>query len=48
LAGEVLTGLRQGAARQLQKRIGAQEVGIILVFVSAGYLKDAMREEREQ
>jgi hypothetical protein len=48
LAGEVLAGLRQGAARQLQKRIGAQEVGIILVLVSAGYLKVALLEEREQ
>jgi hypothetical protein len=48
LASEVLAGLRQGAAHQLQKRIGAQEVGIILVLISAGYLKDALLEEREQ
>src|SRR5215210_124109 len=48
LACEVLLSLRQPAACQLQKRIGAQRVGVVLVLVARGYLQDALLDERHQ
>lgn len=46
LTGELASGLGQPAADVLEQRIGAQVVGIILVFVAAGDLVDPLRHER--
>jgi hypothetical protein len=36
---------RQATAHQLQERIGAQGVGIVLVFVATGNLEDALADQ---
>lgn len=45
LAREVLAGLRQRPAHELEERVGAKGVGIVLVLVAARYLEDALLYE---
>jgi hypothetical protein len=42
LARQILATLRQGSTYQLQQRIRAQEVRIVLVLVATSYLKDTL------
>ena len=48
LAGQVGGGLRQAAADQLQQRIAAQRIGIVLVFVASGDLVDALAQQLQR
>src|SRR5215208_186661 len=48
LRGEVLTALGQRAARHLQQGIFPQGVRVVLVFVAARYLQDALPDERDE
>ncbi len=48
LAGQVGPGLGQAATDQLQQRVGAQGVGVVLVLVAAGDLEDALADQCRQ
>src|SRR5215212_3689617 len=45
LIGQIAPGFRQVAADQLQERVGAQEVCIVLVLIPAGDLEDALADQ---
>ena len=45
LAGEVGAALRPPSTDQLQERVRAQRIGVILVFVAAGDLEDTLAQE---
>jgi hypothetical protein len=47
LACQILPTLWQDSAHQLQQRIGAQEIRIVLVLVNTSYLVDTLSEQRE-
>ncbi len=48
LRGKVLAALGQRAARHLQQGIFPQGVRVVLVLVAAGYLQDALPDERDE
>ncbi len=48
LTRQISPGLRQAAADQLEQRVGAQRVGVVLIFIPAGDLKDALAHQRGQ
>ena len=48
LAGQIAPRLRQAAAHQFEEGVGAERVGVILIFIPTRDLEDALAEQRFQ